>query len=402
MVGVSGTAWAQPFTVLSLSEQHANGLRRVQYVVQNGNHPLNRFGVERIVLDLPSANLFTTPVILAPSLGASATSYTLGTAPGGADFGGSIAAKLARGALDLYLYSPRETFLAPGQCAHQADCAIAATWGLGSTLADLAFVRGLVADNHPQQKPVIGGYSLGGMVSLAAVNALPNVYAGLMFADSTLWITDSGLREGYQSICDQLNAAMAAGQVLDDQLNPLTQLIVQLAITAPDDPSPLPFFPAGTTNRQAYLGFFSAPQPGPPLSIFPMGFVLVAGSVSENRFAFASENRINSQVLHFNFYITNGTIRDVVCSFAGDPSFVSNLASYTGPLLSFQLGRGFGALANDVIALTGSSHSNIELRRQPAFGHVDLLATPLHALRFEAHILEWIYTNVIFHAAHSP
>jgi hypothetical protein len=43
--------------VLSISEQHANGLRRVQYVVQNGDHPLNRFGVERIVLDLPFANL---------------------------------------------------------------------------------------------------------------------------------------------------------------------------------------------------------------------------------------------------------------------------------------------------------------------------------------------------------
>ena len=347
LVGVSSAAWAEPFTVLSISEQHAGGLRRVQYVVQNGDHPLNRFGVERIVLDLPSANLFTTPIILAPSLGASAKGYTLGNAPDGADFSRSIAANLARGALDLYLYSPRETFLAPGQCAHQADCAIAATWGLGSTLADLAFVRGLVADNHPQKKPVIGGYSLGGMVSLAAVNALPNAYAGLLLADSTLWITDPALRTGYQSICDELNAVMAAGQVLDDQLNPLTQLIVQLAITAPNDPSPLPFFPPGTTNRQAYIGFFSAPQPGPPQSIFPTGFVLVAGSVSENRFFFASENRINSQVLHFNFYTANGTIRDVVCSFAGDPSFVSHLASYTGPLLSFQLGRGFGTLAND-------------------------------------------------------
>ena len=79
---------------------------------------------------------------------------------------------------------------------------------------------------------------------------------------------------------------------------------------------------------------------------------------------------------------------------------VSHLASYTGPLLSFQLGHGFGALANDAIALT--SASDIELRSQPDFGHVDLLATPLHALRFEAHILEWIYTNVMVDEAYSP
>ena len=393
-LSVAGVAWAQPFTVVHVTEQQTQGINRIQYVVQNGDNPLNRFGVERVVWAGSLAPVFTTPMILVPALSNSARLFTLGNAPGGVDFGRSMAANLARGGLDLFIYSPRETFLVPGQCANQADCAVAADWGLRAFLDDLAFIRGLVTDAHPHRRPIIGGYSLGGMVALAAVNELPDAYAGVVLGDSTLWITDPGLRAGYAIACQGLNAAIVAGQVLDDQLAPLAQLIVQLALTAPQDPSPLPLFPPGTTNRQAYLLFFSTPQPGPPASLFPVGTVLIAGSVVEDRFFFASENRLNSQVSSFNFYVANATVRDVMCSFAGDPTFVDNLASYTGPILAFELGLGFGELANDVIALTSSS--DVKIRPHPNFGHADLLTTPIHGLLFELQLLEWIYTDVLF------
>src|SRR5262249_43798059 len=223
----------------------------------------------------------------------------------------------------------------------------------------------------------------------------PDAYAGLMLGDSTLWITDPTLRAGYEIICQGLTAAIAAGQVLDDQLSPLAQRIVQLALTAPHDPSPLPLFPPGTTNRQAYILSLSTPHPAPPASIFPTGFVLAAGSVIEDRLFFASEDRVNSQISNFNFYVANATLRDVGCSFAaGATTFVDNLASYIGPILTFQFGLGFGELANDAIALTSSS--DVEIRSQPEFGHNDLLTSPLHRLLFELPILGWVYTDVVF------
>lgn len=393
-LGMAGMAWAQPFTVIQVTQQQMQGISRTQYVVQNGGNSLNRFGVERVILAGPWAPLWTTPMILEPGLSSSAKLFTLGNKPGGGDFGQSIATNLARGGLDLFLYTPRETFLAPGQCANQADCAVAADWGLAAFLADLAFIRDLVADAHPGRQPIIGGHSLGGMVALAAVNAMPNAYAGVMLSDSTLWITDPMVQAGYDVVCQGLKAAIAAGQVLDDQLGPLAQLIVQLALMAPNDPSPLPFFPSGTTNRQAYTLFLSAPQPGPPASIFPAAFVLAAGSVAEDRLFFSSENRVNSQIGSFNFYVANATVRDVVCSFAGDPRFVANLANYTGPILAFELGLGFGGLANEAIALTSSN--DVEIRSQPGLGHVDLLTSPIHGLLFELPLLEWVYTKVIF------
>jgi pimeloyl-ACP methyl ester carboxylesterase len=271
---------------------------------------------------------------------------------------------------------------------------VAADWGLSTVLDDLAFIRALIADAHPHRQPIIGGPSLGGMVALAAVNELPNAYAGVILGDSTLWITNPNLRAGYAPLCQGLNAAIAAGQVLDDQLGPVAQLIVQLALSAPHDPSPLPFFPPGTTNRQAYILFLSTPQPGPPASLFPTGLVIAAGSVVEDRFFFSSEHRLNSQISHFNFYAANATVRDLVCSFAGDPTFVANLASYTGPILTFELGLGFGELANESIALTGSTE--VTIRSHPNFGHIDLFTSPLHGLLFELRVLEWVYTDVVF------
>src|SRR5262249_41371870 len=42
-------ALASPFTILSTRETRAGNLRRITQVVQNGDNPLDRFGVERVV-----------------------------------------------------------------------------------------------------------------------------------------------------------------------------------------------------------------------------------------------------------------------------------------------------------------------------------------------------------------
>jgi pimeloyl-ACP methyl ester carboxylesterase len=389
---VSQAALAQPFTVVQVTEQRAQGIDRIEYVVQNGDDPMNRFGVERVVLTGLAEGGPTIPVILQPPLSSSAKFYTLGGHHHGSEFSHSIAATLARGGLDLYIYSPRETFLVPGQCANQADCAAAADWGIEAVLDDLAFTRDLIAAAHPGVRPIIGGYSLGGMVAVAAVNEAPDAYAGLILGDSTLRIEDPD--PGFAILCQGISAAIAGGQVLDDQLGPIVQLIVQLALTAPDAPSPLPFFPPGTTNRQAYILFLSTPQPGPPASFFPAGAVLLPGSVEEDRLFNASESRVNAQLGAFNFYASNASMRDIVCGFAGDAAFVGNLASYTGPILSFEAGLGLGPYMNGTIHLTGSS--KVRTESYPSFGHNDLPTSPSRKQLFDMKILEWIETDVAF------
>jgi pimeloyl-ACP methyl ester carboxylesterase len=386
LMGVAEAALGQPFTVVQVTEQRIQGIDRIQYLVQNGADPLNRFGVERVVLSDLSDSASTIPVILQPPLSSSAGFYTLGGHPHGSEFSHSIAATLARGGLDLYIYSPRETFLTPGQCAVQANCAAAADWGIAAVLDDLAYTRELIAAAHPGVEPFIGGYSLGGMVAVAAVNEAPDVYVGVILGDSTLRIENPD--PGFAVLCQGISAAIAGGQVLDDQLGPVTQLIVQLALTAPDAPSPIPFFPPGTTNRQAYLLFLTTPQPGPPASFFPAGAILLPGSVEGDSLYNASESRVNTQIGAFNFYASNASLRDIVCSFAGDPAFVGNLASYTGPILSFEAGLGLGPYMDDTIGLTGST--SVHTESHPDFGHNDLPTSPSRMQLFDIKILAWI------------
>ena len=74
-LGVAGMAWAQPFTVMQVTQQRMQGIDRTQYIVQNGDNPLNRFGVERVVLAGPLVPLCTTPMILVPALSNSARAF---------------------------------------------------------------------------------------------------------------------------------------------------------------------------------------------------------------------------------------------------------------------------------------------------------------------------------------
>src|SRR5262249_50151031 len=120
---------------------------------------------------------------------------------------------------------------------------------------------------------------------------------------------------------------------------------------APNAPTPFPGFPPGTTNRQAYVLVLTSPSPGPPASPFNAGFRLVAGSVAENRFFFASEAILASTIDRFNHYVAVAELRDVVCSQAGDPTFTSNLSAFRGSVLAIEAGLGFGALLQDVFAL---------------------------------------------------
>jgi pimeloyl-ACP methyl ester carboxylesterase len=397
ILATASAAYAQSFAVVEKTETQAENLRRIHFLVQNGSSTLNRFAVERVVLSGPIAGLLSVPIILEPSLGANAAIYTIGNAAGGADFAHSIAADLARAGLDVYLYSPRETALTPGQCDAPGSCPEAAGWGFAAFLSDLAFIRDLVAQTHAI-KPVIGGYSLGGMVAVAAVNEDPTAYAGLILGDSPVWVTAPTLRANYQPVCGGLQATVAAGQLFNTQLNPLAQTLVQLALADPNGVSPIPLFPPGTTNRQAYIGFFSAVQPGPPASIFPPGFILDVGSVPANSFTFASEPRLNSEVLSFNYYTPNAVLRDSVCNFAGDTTFVANLKQYKGPILSFQLDAGFGTLTNETIALTGAK--DVDVDSFAGYGHLDLLSSANHDKLLDQPIVWWTYGDALLGQLH--
>ncbi len=366
-------------------------LRRTQTVVQNGDNPLNRFIVERVHRSSLLAPL-ERPIILLPALGDTNAEYTVGDASGGSDFANSTAAHLANDGADVFLYSGREALLAPGACA-SIDCSVMASWGVAARLDDLEFVRARVAELHGFIRPVIGGHSFGAMTAIAAINQNPHAYAGAVLYEGTMAIANPQLQPAYQAICGGLRAEIAAGQVFDDTIDPTGQLLLQLEENVPTGPTPLSIFPPGTTNRLAYLLFLSAPSAGPPQSLFPPGFLLDAAAIPDNRFVFASEPRLASLLGSSTYYIANAELADPACAIGGDPTFTSNLSSFTAPVLAIEAQKGFGVLEDDSLALLGSH--DVTKIFYSGQGHEDAIASGDHSTLLEAPITEWLRHHVL-------
>lgn len=382
---------AAPFTVISSSQTIVDGLKRIQMVVQNGSNELNRFKVERVLPTGVDPEDLEHSLILLPALGTDANMYTIGNDPGGNDFQNSIAARFAKKGNDVYLYSPRESTLAPNACA-TVDCSVMATWGIQARVDDIVFIRRQIRMDHGDDKPVIGGLSLGAMTATAAINQNPNAYSGAIIWEGTLYTTNPVLRSNYQTLCDQFNGMIASGAVFDDQTGPLVQTLTFLAQTDPNGPSPFPFFPPGTTNRQAYVGFFALPQSGPPSTPFPPGFVTFAGEFATGTFVHASDNRAYATTGRFLQYAANAELRDFTCSMAGDRTFTNHLNRFDGPVLAIKGSLGFGEIMNDMLGLL--NHADVEVLNYIGWGHSDLQVAPNHRQVLEKPILQWLRQDV--------
>jgi pimeloyl-ACP methyl ester carboxylesterase len=400
VLGVPSLASADAFHVIETHETVVNDLRRITTTVQSGDSPINRFSVER-VLSAGQAPESLRPIILAPGLGQGQKAYTLGV--GGGDFENSIAASLARGGADVFLYSSRQALLAPGSCRSGTDCSEAKKWGIMARVRDFDFIRSQIAAEHGSVKPVVGGVSLGAGTAIAAVNQQPNAYAGMVLVEFTIApYSDLTVRASYQRLCDSYRAQLAAGQVFDNDFVQQVSLLSMLNSADPDGQSP--FFPPGFTNRQAFLLAFGSPQPGPPTAAFLPGSIFVATTVTlgclgdtptcPNHPLYSSADALASQFGNLNAYTPKAEFVDFACAMAGDTRFVDNLGAFTGPVLAFEAGRGVGAEARSTLKLLGTPPSKIQEHVYPDLGHVDPVTLPLpnRAEQLDNPIINWLAT----------
>ena len=124
-------------------------------------------------------------------------------------------------------------------------------------------------------------------------------------------------------------------------------------------------------------------------------YVLMNGSLAEDRLFYASDPRAEDNVLRFVNYIPNAVVRDVSCSLAGvETQFVANLGQFHGAVLMIGGGRGFGPFMGDQLALFGTADKSIRLT--PGFGHIDHMMTPQHRDFVERPIFDWA-TRVLGH-----
>jgi hypothetical protein len=261
-----------------------------------------------------------------------------------------------------------------------------ADWGMQTILNDVSFIRQQIAAAHPGEKPVIGGLSLGSIASIATINAHPNDYAGAMLIEGTLYDENAEVRAINANFCSAFENLLAGGVFYDGQGTPGFKLISHLADVDPTGLSPIPGFPTGFTNHQAFVATMSAP-PLSPTTPRP-GYNFLAGSVPEDRFFYANEALVHANIAGFVDYVATRTIRDVSCGMAGERTFSNNLHSFDGAVIMFAGGHGFGTGMTDTARLMTSA--TVTANFNEAYGHVDYVFSQNHLHEVEHPVLAWL------------
>jgi len=369
-----------PYQITATQDTQVGPLTRTELTIQAGPHPLDRF--KAVHLEKPDASS-RGAILFLPPLGTTFSFYEQRD-PNGA-LGTSIAEFFALRGFDVWGVSPRFEGIPAGTCeAGLVDCSIMGTWNLASMVDDTTFVRALIGD----AKVVTGGASLGGILALAMANAHPDDYAGILVWEGMLFTPDPAVVALNQGYCAAEEAQLAAGAVYDGIGTNVFQMVTKLSHQTPGGLSPIPLFPPNLTNHQVLVLLVSVPSPSPVTMPVP-NYILMNGSLAEDRLFFVSEDRLYEDVAgRFNDYSPVRLVRDISCSLAGvETGYVSNLGSFHGSVLAIGGGRGFGPYMAGQLAQIGSTDKTFLLT--PQFGHIDHYMTPHHRWYVERPVLEW-------------
>lgn len=376
---------AQPYQTVSVESSIAGGdLSRTVTTIQSSNNTLNRFQMTSVKKAEVPNHALKGVVLLLPPLGSGFQNYEVGE---NGDYNNSFAAFFARRNVAIVGFTPRQYSLTAGSCESGAvDCSPMADWGLATVSSDIAHIRQRIAAEFPGLKVVVGGLSMGSISAMAAINAQPNDYAGALLIEGTIHDPDANVRAINANFCSNFDAMLAGGVFYDGQSGPGIKALSQLAQVAPNAPTPVPGFPPGTTNHQAFVLALSTPAVT-PLSPRP-GYFNVAGSFAEDRFLFANESLVHGSLATFFDYTPIRSIRDLNCGLAGETTFTNNLGSFNGPVIMFAAGHGFGSAMFSTAQLMTSAAVTINFEQE--YGHVDYMFSNDHLHELEHPIYTWL------------
>ena len=381
---VNITGQAQPYQIINTQNSVVGGdLSKTVTTIQEGNNSLDRFLMSEVVKPLPNEAVRGV-ILLMPPLGSGFQNFEVGE---NGDYNNSFVAFFARRNFAVFGYSQRVHGLAAGSCESGAiDCSPMANWGLQTVVNDATFIREQITLKYPGVKVVVGGLSMGSIATLALLNAHPNDYAGGIAIEGTVHDTDAAVRAVNTNFCASFEGALAGGVYYDGQNGPAFKFLNQLAQIAPNAPAMFPGFPPGITNHQAWILAMSAP-PLSPLTPRP-GYFNAAGNFLEDRLFFANEQLVHDNVAVFEDYTPTKMLRDLNCGLAGETTFTNNLGSFTGPVMMFAGGHGFGSAMVDTAQLMSSADVTINFRA--AYGHVDYVFSKNHLQEVEHPIFNWL------------
>jgi pimeloyl-ACP methyl ester carboxylesterase len=365
------------YDVLSATVSHPRpSLERVVYEVEVDRQPLNRFAITHVS---DRAGGRKGPLLLLSPFLLPGEFYEISET---GQYAKSAAGELAQAGFDVWLVDQRRTHLPAGSCEAGTDCSAMKHWNFDAYAEDALFATNLLKSFNPHKRPVVGGFSAGSNAALATVNRAPAEFAGLFLYEGTFFTEDPAIAAHNDGNCSVLEGALASGASFDTS-TPILGEVLRLAQSSPSAPSPLPFFPPGTTNEQSMLFVFGSPPP--PGALSPTaGFIRSIVDFGAQRFVFTNEQRLELVGPLFDNYASLAALRDLSCGLAGrDDTYYRNVSQFHGDLLVFVEGTGFGQAMFDTVSLFEHARK-ISIDSHPELGESD----PYFGFRWQHTFLE--------------
>jgi hypothetical protein len=381
LLTLAAPAWAD-YQVISTSEvSPAGGLVRTDTTVEVDGAFVDRFQVHRL---RKAHQAPRGAILLLPPLG---NPFSFFEVDEEGVYERSFAAFFAHQGWEVWGYTPRGYHLAAGACADPAlDCSPLADWGVATAVEDVAFIRDRIAEALPGVEPIVGGYSLGAIHTIAVLDAQPEAWRAGFVLEGALYSEDPAVRARTGFWCAVYEGLLAAGSFFDDQLGPTVRLVAQLAAAAPDAPTPLPGFPPGTTNHQVLVFLLAVPMDDPASPV--PGMVRCIGSVADDELFVCDDDRVVAHSLVFLDVFGNRTLRDLNCALAGERTFTDGLDAFAGDLLVLGAELGFGPTDADQLSLFTAADT--EHLFHAGLGHADFWFAPYHRSLLETELLRWL------------
>jgi hypothetical protein len=376
------TLKANNYTIVSEKDSIIGDLKRSDIKVQVGENPLNVFSIQRVV-KASKCGGSKGSIIMLPG---SSSTFKIFEIDENGQYENSFAGFFASQGYDVFGYSPRTQSFGFGECSSGlVDCSIMKDWGFNSTLADLEYLKSFVKNFHPNQKPVLLGWSLGTFHAIAEVNAHPEDFAGAVIWEGLLYSKNAEIIAGNKMLVAGLDSLMNSGVYFDSEMEGLLYML-QLAVTDPDGVSLFPMFPTGTTNMQALIMAVSIPSTCPPAEV--PGYLYCTGNDDFSGFKYTSFPRLLAFGQALIPYESNQELRDSYASAAGDRTYTNNLSKFKAPIYVVGAGNGFGKYMKDNINLFGSR--SITWNYISQFGHADHYLSANHKQILDLPILIWL------------
>lgn len=372
-------AFAQAYEVIS-EETTIDGIfSHTETVVAASEDPIDRFTMHRYKNRFVPSWMTQRVLILVPGLQSEFDMYLDG-----------FAQAVALAGIEVWGLTPRAANLSAACETDPASCAISGTWGMDTYIDDTIYIRDALETTLPGRTVVMGGVSLGAMVPVAVVNEDPYRYDGLFLLDGFLYSADPVIINHNAPYCGMLDAMVGMGLYYDGTLGQISTLIMTLAQTDPDGPSPIM---PGLTNRQALIAFFDTlpPFPDAPVSCHPDAHICV-GDVMAGEFYYADEEKLFYGIETFMPYIPFVITRDFLCAMAAHPlyDYTYNLSAYEGAIYAAGGTEGMGGHMADELALF--VNADITEAFEIGYGHMDPYFSKTRFCDLTLPLLSWLYS----------